>query len=280
MKLRNLRNKIIEIKNKFSLKKMTGDKKKRKNRKDNDLLLLISALLIPSFYYFVTIKNSEIINRERYIPLLLCYLWGMFPAVILSLFIYEYLDKTLLDRLLFNLPENKRELINVSIVAPIVEEFSKGIGLFFFLKNIDELEDGLIYGAISGLGFATIENVLYSQLGENSGERLFIVIIRQLTSTILHMLASSKFGKGIKNNNISNPPSFQLRYYLESILYHAVHNFSVSIFPNPLIIISVLITIIILYNILFGRLKKEIRREDIRTENNVKNKLEVSDTLL
>ena len=270
MKLRNLRNKLIEIKNKFSLNKLTGDKKKRKNQKDNDLLLLISALFIPSFYYFFTIRNSEIINRERYIPLLKCYLWGMFPAVILSLLIFNYLDKALLDRLLLNLPENKRELINASIVAPIVEEFSKGIGLFFFLKNIDELEDGIIYGAISGLGFATIENVLYSQLGENSGERLFIVITRQLTSTILHMLASSKFGKGIKNNNISKPPSFQLRYYLESILYHAGHNFSVSIFPNPLIVITVLITITILYNILFRRLKKEIRREDKRTENNYK----------
>ncbi len=52
-----------------------------------------------------------------------------------------------------------------SIVAPIVEEFLKGLAVaivfFIYYKEFDSILDGVIYGGIVGLGFAASENTLY-----------------------------------------------------------------------------------------------------------------------
>jgi RsiW-degrading membrane proteinase PrsW (M82 family) len=57
------------------------------------------------------------------------------------------------------------EFGTVSIVAPIVEEFLKGLAVaivfFIFYKEFDSVLDGIIYGAIVALGFAATENTLY-----------------------------------------------------------------------------------------------------------------------
>jgi len=232
-----------------------------KGKKSIPSNLLLTFL--PSIYYFVTIRNSEKHNKEKYLPIMLCYLWGMFPGVILTLLLYLLLDILFLNRLLLNLSDNNKEIIMASIIAPIVEEIAKGSGLFFFTKKIDEEEDAHIYGAISGLGFATIENVLYSlNLTENNEITFnpFIMIIRYLTSTILHIYASSKFGEGVYTKN--------KKIYIMSILYHAFANF-ILFTPTPLNFF-VFVFLTIFYNILFKNLKKEISNKDIKTKENKK----------
>ena len=198
----------------------------------------------------------------------------MFPGVILTLLLKLFLDKLFLDRLLLNLSENNKELINASIIAPIIEEFTKGVGLFFFVKVIDEKEDGIIYGAISGLGFATIENLLYSNDAETLEESIIITIGRQLTSTILHMVASSKFGEGLEKSKRFRNKKFIFYNYLESVFYHFLHNFTLSVIPNISIInISILILFTVLYNILFRGLKKNIKELDILSLKTKKKKI-------
>jgi len=270
MKLKKKLNKFIKIKNKFNKNKLNIKKRKKKTTYQ----LLITTLCIPPIYYFLAIRNSEKINKENYFLLLLCFLWGMFPGVILTLLLYSLLDKLFLNRLLLNLSDNNRELINASIIAPIIEEFTKGLGLFLFVKSIDEQEDGIIYGAISGLGFATIENLLYSRLGETLEESIIITIFRQLTSTILHMFASSKFGEGLEKSNRLRKKTFVFYNYLESVFYHFLHNFTLSIIPNISIInASILILFIVLYNILFRSLKKNIKKIDILSLKTKKKKI-------
>ena len=51
--------------------------------------------------------------------------------------------------------------ISSCVIAPAIEEFTKGIGLFNLKNKIDEKEDSVIYFII-GLGFASIENFFYS----------------------------------------------------------------------------------------------------------------------
>ena len=50
-------------------------------------------------------------------------------------------------------------------MAPVVEEFTKGLAIFFlyllFYDEFDNALDGIIYGAICGLGFAWFENISY-----------------------------------------------------------------------------------------------------------------------
>jgi RsiW-degrading membrane proteinase PrsW (M82 family) len=55
--------------------------------------------------------------------------------------------------------------LTASLSAPFVEEITKGMALWliwlFFKKDFDNVLDGIIYGAVVGLGFAVFENFIY-----------------------------------------------------------------------------------------------------------------------
>lgn len=60
-------------------------------------------------------------------------------------------------------------LLSAALIAPPVEEMTKGLALlvlFWFLRaEFDNLRDGLIYGALVGLGFNIAETALYVMQG-------------------------------------------------------------------------------------------------------------------
>ena len=55
--------------------------------------------------------------------------------------------------------------MTASFSAPLFEEGTKGFALFFlfflFRRHFDNVLDGMLYGALIGLGFAWLENILY-----------------------------------------------------------------------------------------------------------------------
>ncbi len=55
--------------------------------------------------------------------------------------------------------------LTASISAPFIEELTKGAALWviflFFKKDFDNVMDGIVYGALVGLGFAAFENFMY-----------------------------------------------------------------------------------------------------------------------
>ena len=57
------------------------------------------------------------------------------------------------------------QALTASISAPFIEELSKGFGVLLifllFKDEFDNILDGILYGALVGLGFATVENVIY-----------------------------------------------------------------------------------------------------------------------
>ena len=57
------------------------------------------------------------------------------------------------------------EIASAVISAPLVEEASKGFGLLIlilaFRRYFDDILDGIVFGGLIALGFATVENVLY-----------------------------------------------------------------------------------------------------------------------
>ena len=91
-----------------------------------------------------------------------------------------------------------------------------------------EKEDSLIYGAISGLGFSFTENILYALNSDSLFEAIFISSLRQLTSTNLHIYASSKVGSIFYKTTFNK---IKLRY-LEGVFYHFLHNGSITFTPE------------------------------------------------
>src|ERR1043165_6767585 len=61
--------------------------------------------------------------------------------------------------------EGAAEFGTNSIVAPIIEASLKGLAVlivfFLFQNEFDSVLDGIIYAAITAMGFAAVENVLY-----------------------------------------------------------------------------------------------------------------------
>lgn len=93
-------------------------------------------------------------------------------------------------------------LASVVISAPIFEELSKGVGvvliMIIFRREFDDILDGIVYGSIVGLGFATVENVLYYGRGVNAGagSLVFLLLVRGIMSPFIHSTFTSMTGIG------------------------------------------------------------------------------------
>lgn len=90
------------------------------------------------------------------------------------------------------------------VVAPLVEESFKGIGVLVVLlvrrKEFDGVIDGLVYAGMVGVGFAFLENVLYlgRALDEaGTGATFVVFLLRCLVSPFAHPLFTGATGVGL-----------------------------------------------------------------------------------
>jgi RsiW-degrading membrane proteinase PrsW (M82 family) len=88
----------------------------------------------------------------------------------------------------------------VSLVAPVVEELVKGtvlVGLLWFRRHeLNGPTDGIIYGSMVGLGFATVENISYYAFAA-PGTLAWTFVVRGVVSPLLHPLCTSLVGVGV-----------------------------------------------------------------------------------
>jgi RsiW-degrading membrane proteinase PrsW (M82 family) len=124
------------------------------------LLALITGLaLAPAVLYFMVIWWLDRYEKEPVSLAILAFVWGGAPAIILAL----------VGEILLGIPLSDAgavgELSQATVVAPIVEEATKGIFLFIlflaYRHEFDDVLDGILYGALVGLGFSVVENIVY-----------------------------------------------------------------------------------------------------------------------
>ncbi|WP_432573824.1 PrsW family intramembrane metalloprotease [Kineococcus sp. SYSU DK005] len=90
------------------------------------------------------------------------------------------------------------------LVAPVVEEVLKGLGVLVLLvkqrREFDGVVDGIVYAALVGVGFAYLENVLYlgRALGDDEPAALVTVfVLRCVVSPFAHPLFTMAVGVGL-----------------------------------------------------------------------------------
>ena len=203
----------------------------------------------PAYLYLKSIRNAEETDKEPWSALQTVFIWGAVSGVF-----YALILNSLGGRIVFLYSGNDADLtfiLTAIIVAPIVEEFVKPLVLFRNVSvkgEIDEVEDGIVYGAACGLGFGATENILYglSEGAVSSGLLgvIIVVALRTVSSILLHLTASSFTGYGISQYLVKGESfSVVVKYYLLAVLIHAAWNTAAVLGSSLILIFSILLAI-------------------------------------
>jgi RsiW-degrading membrane proteinase PrsW (M82 family) len=125
------------------------------------ILAAFTAMLCGAPYLFMIlwIDRNE---SEPWWMILGALAWGAIFATGWSLFVNDTF-MTLTYQIVGN--ADLAHQIGASLSAPFIEESTKGLGLVvlyaFFRRHFDNVLDGVVYGALIGLGFAVFENFMY-----------------------------------------------------------------------------------------------------------------------
>lgn len=187
-----------------------------------EILFLIAISFAAPVIYLVIIRNSERYERERWSAIKTAFLWGALPAAFLASMINT------------RVMEDFGIFVAAVLVAPFVEELIKPIGILQRVKGeVNEVEDGIIFGVACAMGFAAVENVAYmfQDLEEFGGAiALSTVIGRSISAVLLHASATAFTGYGIAKAILAKRSVFTaIPYYLVAVFLHGAYNFIVSI---------------------------------------------------
>ncbi|MGB1697981.1 MAG: PrsW family intramembrane metalloprotease [Thermoplasmatota archaeon] len=192
-----------------------------------ELGLILVLSLLPPLLFAIGVRNRENFQREPLRIVFRAFLYGGTIGAGAA-FILNTLFGTAAARYL-DVPIESI-LLTAVVAAPLFEELVKATGLPTAKKWIREWEDGIVYGAAVGLGFAATENVLYgvtALLDDGTSAAVSTVILRTVTSTILHAATSSLVGFAYSLAFLRDRPVVEiLPAYLLAVFIHAVYNFT------------------------------------------------------
>ena len=127
------------------------------------VLVILLLSFVPMLIYSALLWWLDRYEKEPLGLLVMAFLWGAVPSIVLALIMQIVLDVPLMA--IHGSNQLTYELVGASVVAPLTEEGVKALALILLLllfnREIDSPLDGLIYGGIVGFGFAAVENVLY-----------------------------------------------------------------------------------------------------------------------
>jgi hypothetical protein len=121
----------------------------------------------------------------------------------------------------------------MAIVAPVVEEFAKGLFLVLMMtgrrrNELNTLTDCLVYAGITALGFAWLENIFYIASGESLAASLATATVRLVIGPFAHPLFTTMTGIGVyyalKRRSAGAKVLAVSSGYLAAVLMHALWN--------------------------------------------------------
>lgn len=165
-------------------------------------LLILVLSFVPMLLYATLLWWLDRYEKEPLALLVVAFLWGAVPSIILALIMQIILDIPIMA--ISGTNQLTYELLGASIVAPLTEEGIKALALLLLLlflrRELDSPLDGLIYGGVVGFGFAAVENVFYlfgaySQGG--IGSALGLTFLRAGVFGLNHAMYTAFTGLGV-----------------------------------------------------------------------------------
>jgi protease PrsW len=195
-----------------------------------ELIILCLTAFLPPIIYAIWIRNTERYHRERWRAIAIAFLWGATIAIIAALILEIFLDAqvniSLQDGSLL-------QIIATILIAPFAEELVKPLALRTktVRRELVELEDGIIYGAVAGLGFSATENLFYGMTFLQEGLVYFFILmtIRSIGGCLLHASATAITGYGYGKTLLHHTSKLRIiPYFAAAMIMHASYNFLVS----------------------------------------------------
>ena len=199
-------------------------------------MALLGALFfgfVPMFLFAAFVNWLDRYEKEPKLLLGAAFVWGVVIAgggafilnTVFGIGIYVFTGS-----------EGAAEFGTTSIVAPIIEEALKGLAVLvvflLFRKEFDSVLDGVVYAAITAMGFAAIENVLYIYRNGYQGggwEGFWVlVVIRVFLVGWMHPFFTAFTGIGLAVARMSRNTLVKIiavpAGYVAAVLAHAFHN--------------------------------------------------------
>jgi len=182
---------------------------------------MLGATVVSTVFFVALLWWLDKYEKEPWGLFLGAFFYGLVPAPILAI-IFEVAGGEVLGT----------EHLTLGVLAPVVEEALKGLGVLaiFFLwqREFDGVMDGVLYGATVGLGFALTENLLYL-FSPTAWE---VMLLRILPFGLNHALFTAFTGVCLGLARQSRRPGRWLFLFPlglgVGIAFHALHNLSVG----------------------------------------------------
>jgi len=182
--------------------------------------LLILAAILPSLLLCLLIYFLDKHEKEDFLPLAICFGLGILCAAP-AFGVQALAAKIGID----NSNHFGLLLINVFIIVAFTEELAKLVALLSYSYRQDffnEPLDGIIYTMMIGMGFASVENIIYAQkFGMET------VLVRSLTAVPAHAVFAVVMGYfvGMSKFVETKKTAYILRGFLLAVFIHGLYDF-------------------------------------------------------
>ena len=189
------------------------------------ITVVFAAAFAPSLIYLTWIRN-----RERFVHEPMSILFRTFVYAAVVGIVVSYVFEAFIAQVLLPPSPILKAIVPTLVVAPIVEEGVKPLGVYMLRNNKSFVHpiDGAIYGVSSGLGFAATENLIYESqalLAYGFSVWLLTFAFRAVTSTLIHASATGLTGYGIGKWKFGSSKIRIVFFYAMAVLLHSLFNF-------------------------------------------------------
>jgi len=217
---------------------------------------IIGAALVPNVGIALAIPRLQRFQRSHRYVLIGAFLGGAIiaipPALVINTTLFLPIELSMSSVL---------ELVGYGTIAGIVEEGIKGlILLFIYLRFRDEFHDpvdGVVFGALIGLGFAMTEDISYFFRGLDSGVfgLILTLFLRLVLGWMNHSVFTAIIGLALGFARMGPPGPrrwlIPLAGYVVAAGLHNTFNFSATLLERivPDNLLGLLLTIVPLYGL-------------------------------
>lgn len=216
--------------------------------RDVEYLAAVLGVTVTTIGSLTLIWLLDRFEKDPIWLLALVFLWGAVPAVIISLVVEVVFGIPLP----FLMDAQAADIFMSSVIAPMAEESAKAFALLFVFvvlrHHLDDILDGIIYGAVVGVGFAWVEDILYcvGACAEGGAEAMgFVFVLRVFVFGLNHAFFTALAGVGFGIAKVVRSCWLggvaALFFFGAAVGGHFLHNTLVGVGGEPGIIVSFLV---------------------------------------